>query len=468
MPIQIFPLFHFFPFQFETVKIDEKTTVNVPVPMSPLCELGYFGMVSGFPLETMHTLYKLICDDFMETLLETIEKKVKIDDCYYDKKEILASRIEMIRRLTPSEFQRKLTGLDRLSEWKATEFRQFFLYLATALFEGLVDDTDDTLDKDQTEDEPAMEGEEVPTTLELIHYFQHFMYLLCGADPTPVPEEDLTLAQGIAEFWVASYIKKFKLSSGFKPSTHWMLHLVAGCREHGAHLDELSVYRFENHARKIRPKIKSGFLMLEQLRNRIMDDEKLLFNRDENGDIVWDENGKPSVGIWAPENPENHVIPTFLFVPERAGITKLRFQDFVLSNARNDSFALVCDDDVDGESRAKSWRSMKIVQVKDIVRDATSGEVCIHGTWYMTKEPLYKEPEDSRNQHVYVFRDPCTVTAVFPASAVYSKLFVVPRFSKFPLQEATENSLGSGFENVHEWIGVGLQHSKAVGQSSLY
>jgi hypothetical protein len=470
--------------QTEKVKVDDKT-YEIPVAQSPFCELGYFGMVDGFPLEGMHSLYMLLCGEFLDVIINFLQTAVRGSD----RVERLSQRITLCHPLVPSEFTRKVSPVSNLTDWKATEYRQFFLYQASALLEDLVEDDDPAMDHRNVagqHDEPV-HNENAPTLLTLIQTLQTFMYLICGTDPTPVPERDLNLADRIAVYWISWFIRRFKLE-GWKPSTHWILHLVRDCRVIGSHLDEISVFRFENEMRYIRPLINSGYNKLEQLRNRIYEREKFVFNRDNDGNIIRREDGDLAVGVWDRGLLENKEIPAFLLEVakvqngKREGdkdVKRIRFQDFLLSNTHlKDRFCLIHDpmrehllesrDDGTTRQCAKPWSYLRIVRVDDVVKCRVSGEATIIGTVFEKVEPFFKEPEDSRIHHVYAFGGAKETQLPFPISCVVGKLYVIPRFSKFPKGVDHKQFVANNFANVEDWVGVGLQHTKAVGFSTMY
>lgn len=114
---------------------------------SPLTELKYFGMVSNVILEPMHTLYELLCKHFLS---DVILKKYLNNRLRFPREnrfgelarysDVLDSRIILAQRLCPDEFQRKVSSTAWLKGWKATEHRQFWLYMAYPLLEDLLRD----------------------------------------------------------------------------------------------------------------------------------------------------------------------------------------------------------------------------------------------------------------------------------------------------------------------------------------
>lgn len=94
----------------------------------------------------MHTLYELVCKNFLEGHIlpylkssYVVEKDAAGVNRRVYKNEILDSRILLCQALCPDEFQRKLSTTAWQKKWKATEYRQFWLYLAYGLMEDLLD-----------------------------------------------------------------------------------------------------------------------------------------------------------------------------------------------------------------------------------------------------------------------------------------------------------------------------------------
>ncbi|CAH0553200.1 unnamed protein product [Brassicogethes aeneus] len=99
---------------------------------SPLERLN-IGMVSKFPIDYMHA----VCLGIMKKLLITwsqgakhlkINKKIEIDD-----------RISNIVKSWPANFNRKPRSIFEIERWKATEFRQFLLYIGPVVLKDILD-----------------------------------------------------------------------------------------------------------------------------------------------------------------------------------------------------------------------------------------------------------------------------------------------------------------------------------------
>lgn len=115
---------------------DKVTKIATP---TPLVELGYFGLVSNVILESMHTLYELVCKHtLVDFILNRHLNKRIMRNRPLTYRSVLDARLEICQKLTPDEFQRKVSTTAWVKTWKATEHRQFWVYLAYPLLEDLL------------------------------------------------------------------------------------------------------------------------------------------------------------------------------------------------------------------------------------------------------------------------------------------------------------------------------------------
>jgi hypothetical protein len=396
-------------------------------------------MVSGFPLEAMHTLYLVVGKHFLETILETISVGMVVEEhgnqARVNRKAILNSRIAQCHKICPSEFDRRVTSTNFFGEWKATTFRHFFLYLAYPLLEDLVDDE----------------------LLELIAYFQYFIYLIGGADSCPVEECDLKFAQEIIEYWVTEFLYMTK-GTGNRPMIHYLLHVVEDCRKHETQYDVLSVFTYENEMRFLRPLVKSGNKKLEQVRNRLLEASKYIFNRDQNGRIIRTESGNLSMG-WTERDDSSKRKYKFVFT--RGKYQKLIFGGVEISTAVRDSFVLIHD-----FSLAQASSRPVVFQLHEVLEDKETKQLTLVGYTFSKCKELFTTPEDSRKKHVYAFSEKCNQIATFPVSSIVAKLYAVPRFSKLGVRRCSNEMLGVSkndkkavnFSKIEEWVGIAERH----------
>ena len=117
-------------------------------------------------------------------------------------KEMVNARIKRIRPYIPSDFQRRLRGLNYLEQYKAAEFRQILLYLGPYFFINVL---------------PA-------------EYYNHFLYLHFANHSLCTNETDLIDS---AHACIEYFCSKLDLYMGFCFSYifHVILHLTEFVRK---------------------------------------------------------------------------------------------------------------------------------------------------------------------------------------------------------------------------------------------
>lgn len=353
------------------------------------------------------------------------------------------ARIKALKGLTPSEFQRELQPLTYLSNWKATMYRDCFLYYIFPLVEDLLVDEE---------------------WLKLVKYFQAFLYLLGGANPDPVPEADIVMAQKLIDHWVYGFTKLTN-GAGSKPVIHWLLHVPNDVRHAKCHFDCYSAFQFENFAGKIKNEITSGTFVMEQLVYRSLERAKCVINRDGLGDPVFHADGSLSIG-WFDDAQGMFGMEPKTFVSLQGKHRELKFKDFLVSTNFKDSFVVI-----EGEGRVKEI----IFRVTDICysKPPAKKELCVVGHVFRVVRDLYKEPFRSSLFRVYVFSEPFSQASVYSASRILGKLVVSPRFASLSdeVREkvlSRDEMLGHNYSKVTEWVGVFERHLLARSRGSLY
>lgn len=155
--------------------------------------------------------------------------------------EIFKSTYQSYFHNCPSDFARKPRSLNEVTHFKATEGRQFLLYLGMVLFK-------DSMDKET---------------------YEHFLLLVCAYRllAVDVTDHNLQVAQQLLDAFVARYTEFYPKDS-IRFNVHCLLHLPEIAKEFG-NLSSVTAYRFENHIRKLKNVIKSNTNILQQMNNRI-------------------------------------------------------------------------------------------------------------------------------------------------------------------------------------------------------
>lgn len=102
---------------------------------TPLSDL--LGLVTKVPFEGLHSVWG---GNVKKALTGSIDGKFNARRMSGRKQDILDSRMEQLKVFCPSDFNRRPNKLTAFHSFKATEFRQFALYTAPAVFENVLED----------------------------------------------------------------------------------------------------------------------------------------------------------------------------------------------------------------------------------------------------------------------------------------------------------------------------------------
>lgn len=241
--------------------------------VSPLSEIG-IPMVSGFPLDYMH----LVCLGVMRTLLFKWRKRKK-------KFRLSKALFKLIERLMlnaastwPSDFSRKPRSFEELKMWKATELRQFLLYLGAVVLKKHF---------------PA-------------HVYSHFLLLHAAITiftRTDLVEDFHEEAVTMLRDFVLKGKSSLLYGSEFLVyNVHNLLHIGDDVTKYGV-LDNVSAFPFENHLQQIKRSIKGKAKPLHELVNRLRTREMSLEHdrpdKQVDGVVPWRHKAKrrPTAGL---------------------------------------------------------------------------------------------------------------------------------------------------------------------------
>lgn len=215
---------------------------------SPLVELGV-GLVTSFPLDYLH----LVCLGVVKRLLiwmifgkKNVRRRV-ISDSQLDDIDI---RLLSANKFWPRDFSRKPRSLREIKRWKATEFRQFILYLSVSVLHGSV--------------------------LSKPYYdlFIHLHIAMTILSSNNINNSTLQVAETILQVFVlkaCSLMGKEFCSY----NVHNLLHLSSDCSRFGK-LDNFSSFPFENELQIIKAAIRGKTKPLHQLVARYLERKKEL------------------------------------------------------------------------------------------------------------------------------------------------------------------------------------------------
>jgi hypothetical protein len=118
-------------------KTNQVLHVNGVQSVSPLVGLNNFDMVSGFPVDYMHTAILGVLKTLTLMLFDSKNK----DESYYLKKDAQANIVQrFIRCKVPYEVNRSTRDLDEMASWKANEWKTWLL-VCIPILKGVLLDT---------------------------------------------------------------------------------------------------------------------------------------------------------------------------------------------------------------------------------------------------------------------------------------------------------------------------------------
>ncbi|KAB0804458.1 hypothetical protein PPYR_01428 [Photinus pyralis] len=202
------------------------------------------GMVTQFPIDYMHA----VCIGVTKKLIYfwingKKDVRLKPNDI-----QNVTNHLSLLKPSITGEFSRKPRSITEYERWKATELRTFLLYTG-----------------------PVVLREVLPGD-----YYDHFLSLsvairiLCDKNLYIVLNN---YAHTILEWFVKKYFILYG-EQRIVYNVHSLLHLANDSKLFGP-LDEYSAFKFENFMQIIKKKVKNSSRPLQQLFNRLMEEESL-------------------------------------------------------------------------------------------------------------------------------------------------------------------------------------------------
>jgi hypothetical protein len=205
-------------------------------------------MVSSFPLDYMHACCLGIVKRIIKFWLGKDKVKNRLE-CKLTSANVeeINKRIEHINLQTKGVFVRKLRDIDKVGLWKATECRQFLLYLFPPMMKDILNEK----------------------------FYTHFklLYVACRilADVSNSKDPDCLI---FARTSLLQFVQQaHELYEGYMSTynTHILIHLTDDVERFGC-LDSFSSFPFENEQRYIGELLTSKINLNAQISNRIRDE----------------------------------------------------------------------------------------------------------------------------------------------------------------------------------------------------
>lgn len=328
--------------------------------LSPFLEIIDFPIITGFVIDSMHTLTAGCLGRRWEGIAKVAsEGKIGRDDLNK-----VNSRLALFEGCKPFEFDRHVRNFSKcVSKYKHHELRQFLYYLLFPVFNGIL------------KKEP----------FEHLLLLQQAMLLLGGFSPNPVPQSDIDLATELLKKYVETSIK---LGYPIRFTDHESTHIPEDSKNFVCGVECLSAYVFENFQRFFRSILRSGHLPVEQIRNRLMERSKYLLPTGPDGLILtnFQHFQLEAAKIRMKQNPGNILIE---FTNNPDGIQVMRFPSFSLSNQFPDNVCLLKNGSV-------------VVCVGMVEYPEGSKVYLITGYKFGQLDDCYTEPFLSSRFHIYI------------------------------------------------------------------
>lgn len=347
---------------------------------SPLVDIG-IKMISMFPLDPMHLVYLGV----MRKLLHiwTSGKSRTRISC----KDIntINERLNRAAHLWPQDFNRKPRGLGELHMWKATEFKQFLLYLG-----------------------PIVLASRLPTDI-----YKHFLLLHVSMfilSRENISQTDLVQAEHtLRQFVVNSTYKNLYGKTFLIYNVHSLLHLVDDVKYHGS-LSEFSAFPFENKLSSVKRMIRGKNKPLQQLINRTLEMTEV---NSIDGDAFVMKNG--------PVITSTHSAGPCLSLTGTQ-YSKIQWNNSILSLKDGDNAVITSQNEV-----------VKVINFVD-----TENGIFLIGKRFKKYRDLYNMPCKSSNLHINVVENLSEQPPKWHLNDILYKAILVPYKKKnvsFPLQK---------------------------------
>lgn len=201
-------------------------------------------MVNQIALDYMH----LVCLGVMKRLLVFWVKGPKNIRLKMEYQNYICNALLAVRSSISFEFARLPRSLKELDKWKATEFRLFLLYIGPVILKSTMSDV----------------------------YYTHFLTFSIAIRILCDPKLCIKM-NDYAHNLLVYFVNNFKNLYGrqyMSYNIHNLLHLANDVKTFGS-LDKFSCFQFENYLGRLRCKVRNSGKPLEQLINRISEENQL-------------------------------------------------------------------------------------------------------------------------------------------------------------------------------------------------
>ncbi|XP_011868416.1 PREDICTED: uncharacterized protein LOC105562288 [Vollenhovia emeryi] len=350
--------------------------------ISPLVDIG-IKMITMFPLDPMHLIYLGVMRKLLHIWtggkLKTRMSATNIS--------IMSKQLEKAARLWPHEFNRKPRSLHELNMWKATEYRQFLLYLG-----------------------PVVLVPWLPTKM-----YKHFLLLHASifilSQDIISPAALIQAEHMLRQFVINSTSKELYGKTFLIYNVHGLLHLVDDIKCHGS-LHEFSAFPFENKLQSVKRAIRGKNKPLQQLINRTIEINEI-------NTITCDH-------LIMKDNPVVLSVHSTGPCLSLTGMQykKIQWSNTTLSLNEGDNVVITSKNDV-----------IKIVNIVD-----TASGIIVIGKRFEKYRDLYLVPCKSSDLNIYIVKNLCEQPSKWHLNDILCKAILVQyknkdAFVSFPMHK---------------------------------
>lgn len=366
--------------------VEDNHVPNV-ADVSPFADVPQFGLVSGFIIDSMHTMQ---AGAFGRALFNLVHSKTEGG---LSKKSLadIDRRLAIIKQCKPSEFDRHVRPLSKcVNKYKHHELRQVLYYCLLPVLKGVL--TKDRLDH--------------------IMLLQQSMLLLGGFNPSPVPPSDIKEASRLLKMYVQKCID---YGWPIRFTLHQIIHLPEDVEYYKCGVECLSAYVFENFQRIFKKLLKTGHLPPEQIRNRLVEMSKYVLPSDSNDMLItnYEHVKTEAAKLDVKRNPNQHSNVILEFEDKGIYGKCIKFPHFTISTLFPNN---VC-----------TMKNGSVVVCQDIVEmPPKSGVYVVYGHKFKRLEDCYSDPFPSSKYHVQVGSDVIPYIDEWNVNSIAGKIYAIP------------------------------------------
>lgn len=341
----------------ETNCLKKRDSEQKAASTSILKTVSSFQFVTKVPLDYMH----LVCLGVVKTFLSLLTVSGKRGILRSSQIDAINKRLNEFKKYVPSEFVRRPESLSFLGQWKATQFRQFLLYVGYAAMVNIVQ----------------------PNVFHVFLRLSIAIRIFCSNRSELFEHAHTQLLHFLEEF--GNIFGDEHLSHNF----HNLCHLRDDVELHGP-LDNFSAFRYENFMQQVLKDIRKPDQILQQIYRRQKEREMVPIDRSK----------KIVKSIKHNEGP---------FVEEFSGTqySRIQYNKFVIDTKKEGDNCFLIDD--------------KVVIAENIIKK--NDKYYIIGRKYREKNNLFNTLMDSSLLKMYNCSKLSKKLKIYEIDKVSAKLF---------------------------------------------